>query len=136
MNKLGKVFQYDCYLSRPIDVSLQNLQFLSEINLSALVPEFFARFPNLTALSLRSSNLYGAFPEKIFQVPTLQTLELESNSLLSGSLPEFPQNGNLQNLVLSETNFSGPLQDSIGNLRKLSRIELADCSLSNREYNI
>ncbi|XP_057512796.1 receptor like protein 22-like [Actinidia eriantha] len=124
-----------CYLSGPIDVSLQNLRFLSEINLDsnnlfAPIPEFFASFPNLTALSLRSSNLFGAFPEKIFQVPTLQILELESNSLLSGSLPEFPRRSNLKKLVLSETNFSGALPDSIGNLRELSRIELAFCRFS------
>ncbi|XP_057467198.1 receptor-like protein 33 [Actinidia eriantha] len=93
-----------CYLSGPIDVSLQNLRFLSENNLD-------------------SNHLFAP-------VPTLQTLELESNSLLSGSLPEFPRRSKLKKLVLSETNLSGALPDSIGNLRKLSRIELAFCRFS------
>ncbi|PSS34704.1 inactive leucine-rich repeat receptor-like protein kinase [Actinidia chinensis var. chinensis] len=125
----------NCYLSGPIDISLQNLQFLSEINLgknnlSAPVPEFFASFPNLTALSLSSSNLYGTFPEKILRVPTLQTLDLENNRLVDGSLPEFPRNSNLKKLVLSDTKFSGRLPDSMGNLTKLSWIEIARCNFS------
>ncbi|XP_057512809.1 receptor-like protein 7 [Actinidia eriantha] len=125
----------NCYLSGPIDISLQNLQFLSEINLgkntlSAPVPEFFASFPNLTALSLSSSNLYGTFPEEILQVPTLQTLDLENNRLVDGSLPEFPRNSNLKKLVLSDTKFSGRLPDSMGNLTKLSWIEIARCNFS------
>ncbi|XP_057476732.1 receptor-like protein 7 [Actinidia eriantha] len=125
----------NCYLSGPMDVSLQKLRFLSEINLgsnnlSAPVPEFFANFRNLTALILSSSNLNGAFPEKIFQVPTLQTLDLENNRFIDGSLPEFPKNSNLQKLVLSGTNFSGRLPDSMGNLTKLSRMEIAGCNFS------
>ncbi|XP_057512801.1 receptor-like protein 7 [Actinidia eriantha] len=126
---------FNCYLSGPIDSSLQNLQSLSEINLgrnnlSVPVPEFFASFPNLTALSLSSSNLYGTFPEKILQVPTLQTLDLENNKLVDGSLPEFPRNSNLKNLMLSNTKFSGRLPDSMGNLTKLSWIEIARCNFS------
>ncbi|XP_057468412.1 receptor-like protein 7 [Actinidia eriantha] len=125
----------NCYLSGPMDVSLQKLRFLSEINLgsnnlSAPVPEFFANFRNLTALILSSSNLNGEFPGKIFQVPTLQTLELENNRLIDGSLPEFPKNSNLQKLVLSSTKFSGTLPDSMGNLTKLSRMEIAGCNFS------
>ncbi|XP_057487566.1 receptor-like protein 33 [Actinidia eriantha] len=125
----------NCYLSGPMDVSLQKLRFLSEINLgsndlSAPVPEFFANFRNLTALILSSSNLNGEFPGKIFQVPTLQTLDLENNRFIDGSLPEFPKNSNLQKLVLSGTNFSGRLPDSMGTLTKLSRMEIAGCNFS------
>ncbi|KAH7866342.1 hypothetical protein Vadar_019128 [Vaccinium darrowii] len=129
-----------CSLSDPIDSSLQNCHFLSEINLnsnnlSAPVPDFLADFVNLTALSLSYCNLYGTFPAKIFEVKTLQTLDLSGNQLLQGSLPKFHQNGTLQNLVLSYTNFSGILPDSIGNLRKLARIEISNCSFSGRIPN-
>ncbi|XP_028098238.1 receptor like protein 22-like [Camellia sinensis] len=125
----------NCYLSGPIDSSLLKLQSLSEIHLgsndlSVPVPEFFANFTNLTALRLSYANLYGTFPEKIFQVPTLQTLDLSENIKLQGSLPEFLQNGSLQNLVLFDTNFSGRLLDSISNLRNLSRIDLSHCNFS------
>ncbi|KAF5952165.1 hypothetical protein HYC85_010109 [Camellia sinensis] len=125
----------NCYLSGPIDSSLLKLQSLSEIHLgsndlSVPVPEFFANFTNLTALRLSYANLYGTFPEKIFQVPTLQTLDLSENIKLQGSLPEFLQNGSLQNLLhgeipipsqsvmyvdYSSNNFSSSIPAEIGN---------------------
>ncbi|KAJ9693997.1 hypothetical protein PVL29_009796 [Vitis rotundifolia] len=124
-----------CYLSGPLDSSLQKLRSLSSIRLdnndfSAPVPEFLANFSNLTQLRLSSCGLHGTFPEKIFQVPTLQILDLSNNKLLLGSLPEFPQNGSLGTLVLSNTKFSGKVPNSIGNLKRLTRIELARCDFS------
>ncbi|XP_052172398.1 receptor-like protein 7 [Diospyros lotus] len=125
----------NCYLSGPIDSSLFNLRYLSKINLgsnnlSIPVPPLFANFKNLTSLSLSSSNLHGFFPKKILQVQTLQTLHLENNRFLNGSLPVFPENALLQNLVLRGTTFSGSLPDSIGNLKKLSKIDLGGCNFS------
>ncbi|KAK3227694.1 hypothetical protein Dsin_007556 [Dipteronia sinensis] len=117
------------FLSGPINSSLVNLQSLSVIrldwnNLSSPVPEFLAGFPNLISLSLSNCGLYGKIPKKLFQVPTIQTLDLSSNELHQSSLPEFPQNLSLWTLILTETNFSGIIPDSIGNLKNLSRIEL------------
>ncbi|KAL6336596.1 hypothetical protein AAG906_025601 [Vitis piasezkii] len=123
----------NCYLSGPLDSSLQKLRSLSSIrldsnNFSAPVLEFLANFSNLTQLKLSYCGLNGTFPEKIFQVPTLQILDLSNNRLLEGSLPEFPQNRSLDSLVLSDTKFSGKVPDSIGNLKRLTRIELARCN--------
>ncbi|KAL4606294.1 hypothetical protein ACB092_09G092400, partial [Castanea dentata] len=125
----------DCNLSGPLDSSLQKLQSLSIINLkynnfSAPVPEFIADFRNLTSLYLCSCGLNGQFPKKIFQVPTLQTIDLSDNELLQGSLPEFHPNGSLQSLLLSGSNFSGKLHDSIGNLKRLSKIDLSKCNFT------
>nr|XP_023919908.1 receptor-like protein Cf-9 [Quercus suber] len=125
----------DCNLQGPLDSSLQKLQSLSIINLnannfSAPVPEFFADFRNLTSLNLRSCGLKEQFPKKIFQVPTLQMVDLSDNELLQGSLPEFYPNGSLQSLLLSGTQFSGTLPDSIGNLKRLSRIDLSRCNFN------
>jgi Leucine-rich repeat (LRR) protein len=125
----------NCYLSGPIDYTLQKLQYLSIIrldnnNLSTPVPEFFANFAKLTSLRLSSSGLIGTFPENIFQVPTLEILDLSNNVNLNGVLPDFPQNGSLRTLVVRNTNFSGTLSDSIGNLIKLSIIDLPNCNFS------
>ncbi|XP_058214306.1 receptor-like protein 33 [Rhododendron vialii] len=126
----------DCLLSGPIDSSLQNLQYLSEINLAqnnllSPVPGFFANFPNLTVLILSFSELYGTFPDFIFQqVQTLETLDLSGNKLLNGSLPDFPRNLPLRNLLLGGTNFSGNLPESIGNLMELRSITLSQCHFS------
>ncbi|KAG7960907.1 hypothetical protein I3843_10G151000 [Carya illinoinensis] len=125
----------NCNLLGPLNPSLLKLQSLSSIrldnnNLSAVVPEFFANFTNLTSLRLSSSGLFDTFPEKIFQVPTLEVLDLSNNERLSGSLSDFPQNGNLRTLVLSHTNFSGKLPHSIGNLAMLSRMDFSSCNFS------
>ncbi|CAN6576102.1 unnamed protein product [Malus baccata var. baccata] len=125
-----------CNLSGPIDSSLLKLQSLSVIriennNLSTKVPEFFSNFTNLTSLRMVNSGLHGAFPKKIFQVPTLQTIDLSDNTQLQGSLPEFPKNGSLRSLVLNGANFSGQLlPNSIGNLKFLSRIDIANCNFT------
>lgn len=133
--KLQVLSMKNCYLSGPIEPcsSLVNLSSLSVIklgsnNLSTIIPEFFAHFYNLTTLDLDNCGLQGEFPQKIFQVQTLQTIDLSFNELLQGSLPGFPENASLQRLVLSFTNISGRLPESIGNLRNLSRIELVNCN--------
>ncbi|KAK3444977.1 hypothetical protein EUGRSUZ_A00585, partial [Eucalyptus grandis] len=135
VQKLEVLSMSNCFLSGPVDSSLVNLHHLSFIqlngnNLSSTVPEFLARLPNLTTLHMSYCGLYGELPHKIFQLQTLQTLDLSLNQLLQGTLPDFPEDSSLETLVLSDTNISGRLPDSIGNLWKLSRLELFNCNLS------
>ncbi|KAM4078979.1 hypothetical protein ACB094_09G081500 [Castanea mollissima] len=123
-----------CFLSGPLHSSLQKLQSLSVIHLNnnrfyVTIPEFFADFTNLSSLKLSSSRLIGTLPRKILQVPTLQLLDLSKNEL-NGSLPEFHPNGALQSLLLSRTKFSGTLPTSIGNLKKLSKLDLSGCNFN------
>ncbi|KAL2509959.1 receptor like protein 7 [Forsythia ovata] len=125
----------NCHLSGPIDSSFSQLRHLSVLrldknNLSTTIPDFFANFSKLTSLSLSSCSLQGFFPEKIFQVPTLQNLDLSNNELLKGNLAQFPQRGSFRRIILSYTNFSGTMPDSIGNLGMLSRIDLSNCNFS------
>ncbi|KAG2693685.1 hypothetical protein I3760_08G108500 [Carya illinoinensis] len=125
----------NCNLSGPFDPSLVNLKSLSVIvmgdnDLSAPIPKFFADFKNLTTLDFLDSSLNGKFPERIFQIPTLQMVDLSMNLQLEGFLPEFPSNGSLQTLLLQETNFSGSLPYSIGNLKLLSEVDLSYCNFN------
>ncbi|CAN0927840.1 Receptor-like protein 7 [Linum grandiflorum] len=125
----------NCFLSGPFDSSLTELESLSVIRLdsnefASPVPDFFADFGKLTVLRLSTCGLIGTFPAKIFQIPSLEVLDLSNNGLLQGGLPEFPQNHSMQTLLLSGTNFSGLLPSSMGNLGKLSRIELEGCNFS------
>ncbi|KAL6145376.1 hypothetical protein ACLB2K_056064 [Fragaria x ananassa] len=125
----------NCDLSGPIHESFARLHSLSVLTLddnhiSAPVPNFFANFSRLISLSLSRCNLYGAFPKEIFQVPTLQYVDLSTNTELLGSLPEFGKNASLETIFLFRTKFSGVLPDSIGNLKMLSRLHLADCNFS------
>ncbi|PPD97720.1 hypothetical protein GOBAR_DD05230 [Gossypium barbadense] len=125
----------NCNLSGPIEDSLRKLKNLSIIhldrnNLSAVVPAFLAHLPNLTSLRLSSCGLHGQFPREILQVRMLQSLDVLDNEKLQGSLPEFHHNGSLQNLVLSGTNFSGSLPQSIDKLVNLTRLDLSSCNFS------
>lgn len=86
--------------------------------------------PHLRVLSLSGCCITGNFPREVFELPTLRTLDLSGNFELQGTLPEFPQNGSLQTLVLSNTKFSGPLSNSIGNLKRLQKIDLSSCDFS------
>ncbi|KAI5663290.1 hypothetical protein M9H77_22613 [Catharanthus roseus] len=125
----------NCNISHPPDSSLAKLQSLSIIHLDsnlffAPIPDFFGDFPNLTILSLSTSNLLGETPQKIFQVSTLKKIDLSNNRELGGSLPEFPHNGSLEDLDLSLTEFSGNLPASIGRLRMRTRLNLLGCNFS------
>ncbi|KAK9933651.1 hypothetical protein M0R45_020836 [Rubus argutus] len=126
----------NCSLSGPFHESLAKLQFTLSLihldynNISAPVSPFFANFSNLTSLSLRDCGLHGTFPKEIFQLPSLQSIDLSHNPQLDGSLPEFPKNGSLEYLILEWTNFSGPLPNSIGNLKMLSAIFIHDCNFT------
>ena len=125
----------DCSLSGPLDPSLEKLQALSIIwldfnNLSSPVPEFFSSFSNLTSLSLPGCGLQGTFPGEIFQIPTLQIIDISLNEFLQGTLPEFRKNNSLQELFVRDTNFSGSLPTSIGNLQNLSQLDLSNCQFS------
>ncbi|KAI3443080.1 DYW_deaminase domain-containing protein [Psidium guajava] len=133
--KLEVLSMYYCSLSGPIDVSLVSLANLSVIrlganDLSTTVPSFLANFSSLKKLSLWNCGLQGEFPQKVFQVQTLQTLVLSFNEFLQVSLPNFPENSSLESLLLKETIITGRLPDSVGNLRKLSRLDLSRCGLS------
>ncbi|KAI3848409.1 hypothetical protein MKX03_036257 [Papaver bracteatum] len=130
--KLQVLSLSNCYLSGPFDKSLTQLQSLCELrlsgnNISSEIPDFFSEFRNLTFLDLSSCELHGNFKENILKVRTLQKLYLANNDHLQGSLPEFPMHGLLQELILFNTNFSGELPDSIGNLRLLSRFNIRHC---------
>ncbi|KAI3750526.1 hypothetical protein L2E82_21166 [Cichorium intybus] len=127
----------NCQLSGPFNDSLGKLKSLSVIrlaqnNLNSSVPDFFGNFTNLTVLHLGACNLRGTFPMKILQLKNLQILDLSVNTNLHGSLTDFPVNGSLQRLVLSNTNISGVVPESIGNLKSLSWIELPNSNFSGR----
>ncbi|KAI3885927.1 hypothetical protein MKW92_007214 [Papaver armeniacum] len=120
--KLQVLSLEDCDLSGPLDSSLLRLQSLRELQLShnsisSEIPDFLMEFPNLVTLSCGSCE-------------ALRNLRLSFNYRLQGSLPEFPKDGRLQELVVSHTGFAGKIPTSIGNLRLLTRLDLGYCGFN------
>ncbi|KAK9162013.1 hypothetical protein Syun_002915 [Stephania yunnanensis] len=67
------------------------------------------------------------FPQQMFHLPNLKVLDLSGNSHLRGSLPEFPPGSILQQLFLADTNYTGRIPDSIGNLKQLTWFQAVNC---------
>ncbi|KAI3891648.1 hypothetical protein MKW92_038380 [Papaver armeniacum] len=115
------------YMTKLVTLDLSDL--FGPSNLILRDPDFKTLTRNLSGLenSLISCGLYGKFPARILQLQTLRSLDLSFNDDLQGSIPEFPTDGQLQELVLHSTGFAGGLPDSIGNLRLLSKLDLNNC---------
>ncbi|CAL4982453.1 unnamed protein product [Urochloa decumbens] len=123
-----------CSLSGPICGSFSALRSLAILDLrlnrlSGAVPAFFADMPSLRVLKLSDNNLQGQFPSIILQHTKLVTVDLTRNTGLSGNLPRFSAGSSLESLRLRRTNFSGEIPSSIGNLKSLKELDLAEAGI-------
>ncbi|MBA0618865.1 hypothetical protein Godav_028144, partial [Gossypium davidsonii] len=103
---------------------------LSYVDLASPIPSVLANLSSLTSINLNYCGLQGMFPLAIFQLPELETIRLVNNSDLKGYLPEFNFSTKLKELALGNTNFSGELPASIGNLDSLEYLGLYNCKFS------
>ncbi|KAM3347232.1 hypothetical protein ACQJBY_021291 [Aegilops geniculata] len=118
-----------CVLTGPICGSIAGLHSLSVIDLqhnhlTGPFPEFFAELSSLSVLQLGYNDLHGWVPPSIFQHKRLVTIDLQQIPGLSGTLPNFSADSNLENLLIGNTNFSGAIPCSIGNLKSLKKLGL------------
>jgi len=112
--------------------ALTNLEVLhlSGVNISAKIPQIMTNLSSLSSLSLRNCRLQGEFPMGIFQLPNLRLFSIRYNPYLTGYLPEFQSGSKLETLMLTGTNFSGQLPESLGNLKSLKEFHVAKCYFS------
>ncbi|KAI3879986.1 hypothetical protein MKX03_020394 [Papaver bracteatum] len=133
--KLQVLSLESCDLSGPLDSSCRYRKSLRHVYTSLL------RLQSLRVLQLSGNNILSEIPNFLAEFPNLVTLycefceafrnlELSYNERLQGSLPEFPKDGRLQELVLSHTGFTGEIPTSIGNLRLLTRLDLGYCGFN------
>ncbi len=106
--------------------SLTGLNYLdlSRNDFTGGIPASFGNLVNLISLYLTNNRLTGAIPD-LSALTQLKQLALSYNDL-SGSIPNtLGQLANLEWLLLFKNNLSGSIPASLGNLTKLTRIELA-----------
>ncbi|KAJ6303404.1 hypothetical protein OIU77_017307 [Salix suchowensis] len=106
--------------------ALTNLEVLhlSEVNISAKVPQIMENLSSLSSLFLRDCGLQGEFPMGIFQLPNLRFLSIRYNPYLTGYLPEFDRGSHLETLMLAGTNFSGAFPSLLRDQNHLELLEL------------
>ncbi|GKV15106.1 hypothetical protein SLEP1_g25907 [Rubroshorea leprosula] len=110
--------------------NLTELRFLilDFVSMPLVVPSSLLNLTSsLEHLSLSSCDLQGNFPNQVFQLPSLQPLDLSQNYNLGGNLLESNRSSTLEYLNLANTNFSGELPHSIGNLKFLKKLNLDSC---------
>ncbi|RID44240.1 hypothetical protein BRARA_I01050, partial [Brassica rapa] len=114
--------------------NLRNLRALdmSYVNISSEIPHEFSYMLSLRSLHLEECSLVGEFPSNVFMIPSLQSIILDQNPDLRGSLPVFHRNNSMQVLSLLKTSFSGIIPDSIGNLKHLVDLILAESNFAGR----
>ncbi|GMN68201.1 hypothetical protein TIFTF001_037260 [Ficus carica] len=122
-------FKQSFVIDRSVSVYEESLH-LTSVYIPSTVPDFLANFTSLKSLVFQNCGLYGEFPLKIFHLPNLQVLYLGWNKDLTGYLPEFHQRSPLEQLVLSETSFSGSIPSSIEKLESLQILYLLGCKFS------
>nr|XP_023929437.1 receptor-like protein 9DC3 [Quercus suber] len=104
--------------------------YLTQVDISSIVPNNMANLTSLTSLVLRECGLHGEFPAGILQLPNLEILSVRFNADLTGYVPEFNRSSPLEHLMLAGTSFYGELPDSIGDLNLLNTIDVSDCNFS------
>ncbi|KAH7571188.1 hypothetical protein JRO89_XS05G0265400 [Xanthoceras sorbifolium] len=85
---------------------------------------------HVTGLNLTCEGLNGTIPSNttLFLLPYLQVLRLSGNPHVIGAFPEFNSSNPLEVLDVSFTGFSGPLPNSIGNLKSMTELNLRRCN--------
>ncbi|KAM7278171.1 hypothetical protein ACFE04_005305 [Oxalis oulophora] len=103
---------------------------LSQVNISGFVPQSLANLTSLTSLFLGECGLLGEFPTEVFHLSKLSFLNLAINPDLKGSILDFPNGSQLEELILYETSFSGVLPRSIEKLKFLTVLIMDGCQFS------
>ncbi|CAL2276915.1 unnamed protein product [Prunus armeniaca] len=112
---------------------VQNLTNIKKLHLSGVdiystVPDILVNASSLTSLQLDNCGLYGEFPVGIFHLPNLEVLYVSSNSDLTGYFPTFNKSNVFKKLDVADTNFSGQLPTSLGNLHSLIVFAISGCN--------
>ncbi|KAL8556327.1 hypothetical protein ACS0TY_003947 [Phlomoides rotata] len=112
--------------------SLQRVQ-LNENNFTSIPPDFFKGMNSLQTVSLdkNSFNSWVISDDFFKGMNSLQTFSA-SQANITGPLPDFSKNIQLQNLSLSDNMLTGPVPDSLVGLQSLYMVNLTNNRLQGR----
>ncbi|ONI04027.1 hypothetical protein PRUPE_6G297100, partial [Prunus persica] len=114
------------------------LGYLSKLNrlqvdqnyMSGTIPKSFVNLVNMKHLHMNNNSFSGQIPSELSKVPTLLHLLLDNNNLSGYLPPEFSNFPNLTIIQFDNNNFGGTeIPASYGNLSRLAKISLRNCSL-------
>ncbi|XP_027931976.1 probable LRR receptor-like serine/threonine-protein kinase At1g06840 [Vigna unguiculata] len=100
------------HISGPIPTSFANLNktkhfHMNNNSLSGQIPPELSQLPNLVHLLLDNNNLSGFLPPELYKMPKLLIIQLDNNNFEGNSIP-----------------------DTYGNMSKLLKMSLRNCSLT------
>ncbi|KAL8516988.1 hypothetical protein ACS0TY_015287 [Phlomoides rotata] len=98
--------------------------------ISGPIPKTFALLPKVEHFHMNNNSISGQIPPELSKLSSLEHFLLDNNDLSGYLPPELSQMGNLTILQLDNNNFSGTvIPDSYGNMTKLLKLSLRNCSL-------
>ncbi|KAI5662924.1 hypothetical protein M9H77_22247 [Catharanthus roseus] len=109
--------------------SLDRFQ-IDQNQISGPIPESFSNLNSIKHIHFNNNSLSGQIPSQFSNLSTIVHLLLDNNNLSGFLPPEFSSLPELQILQLDNNHFSGAeIPPSYGNMRKLVKLSLRNCSL-------
>ena len=104
--------------------------FISQNNLSGVVPPEIGNLQKLTHLDVRDNQLTGSIPPELGQLQNLKVLNLERNQLTGSIPPELGQLQNVTQLYLTYNQLTGSIPPELGQLKNLEELSSRENQLS------
>ncbi|XP_073150708.1 probable LRR receptor-like serine/threonine-protein kinase At5g37450 [Henckelia pumila] len=122
-------------ISGPLPDELGYLPHLTKFQLdlnfiSGSIPKSFANLTKVQHFHMNNNNFSGQLPPELSTLPLLKHFLLDNNNLSGYLPPQFARMPSLTILQLDNNNFAGTvIPDSYGNMTKLRKLSLRNCSL-------
>ncbi|KAJ6865611.1 hypothetical protein NC651_036012 [Populus alba x Populus x berolinensis] len=98
--------------------------------ISGPIPTSFANLSSVKHIHMNNNSIRGQIPPELSKLSTLRHLLLDNNNLSGNLPPELSDLPELRILQLDNNKFIGPgIPDTYGNLSKLAKLSLRNCSL-------